>query len=102
MIISDLDKAIKSLNARSNVSDIEPDRLAEFALSGEEEDLVKTHQPYRALIVYGTLAPGKPNYKVVEHIDGQWKKATFKGRLENKGWGADLGFFGYAPADDDE
>ena len=94
-----IDSVIKSLNERKTVQAILPDNLADFALSPEEESLIKSHKPYQALIIYGSLAPGRPNHKVVEPIKGEWKAAVIKGRLEEKGWGAEMGFFGFAPAD---
>lgn len=48
------------------------------------------------LFVYGTLAPNRPNAHILEKIDssGLWSKAKIYGRLEQKGWGADVGFPG--------
>ena len=54
--------------------------------------------PESALIVYGTLAPNKPNHSVVEHIRGTWHKGKVRGKLVNKGWGAQTGHAGYVPA----
>jgi gamma-glutamylcyclotransferase (GGCT)/AIG2-like uncharacterized protein YtfP len=31
----------------------------------------------------------------VEHIQGVWKKAKIQGKVERKGWGAELGFPGF-------
>lgn len=31
------------------------------------------------LFVYGTLAPGRENFAVVESIEGQWEEASVKG-----------------------
>ena len=46
------------------------------------------------LFVYGTLCPGKPNAHVLEAIGGKWIKASVMGRLEQRGWGAKMGFAG--------
>ena len=48
------------------------------------------------LFVYGTLAPNCPNAHILEKIDssGLWRKAEIYGVLEQKGWGADVGFPG--------
>ena len=46
------------------------------------------------LFVYGTLCPGKPNAHVLETIGGKWIKASVTGRLEQRGWGAKMGFAG--------
>ena len=64
-------------------------------LSEEEEDVISTYEPEKKLIIYGSLAPNRPNHVKIEHIIGEWHKGTVMGHLENKGWGADLGFGGY-------
>lgn len=46
------------------------------------------------LFVYGTLAPGRPNEHVLAALGGTWTPATVKGRLEQQGWGAGMGFPG--------
>ena len=56
------------------------------------------NQPEKNLIVYGTLAPNCPNHSVIEHIEGTWHKGTVKGKLENGGWGAELGYYGFKPS----
>ncbi len=43
----------------------------------------------------GTLAPNRPNHHIVEDIQGKWLQGIIKGKLENKGWGADLGHYGF-------
>lgn len=50
--------------------------------------------PSQRLFVYGTLAPGRPNEHVLADLDGSWEPATITGRLEERGWGAALGFPG--------
>lgn len=54
------------------------------------------------LFVYGTLAPGRSNHDVLEHVPGTWQKATLTGRLINEGWGAEQGCPGIIPAVDGE
>ena len=44
------------------------------------------------LFVYGTLAPGQPNEKVLTQIGGKWKRAYIKGTLKSQGWGSILGY----------
>ena len=44
------------------------------------------------LFVYGTLAPGRPNEKVLADVPGRWQPATVRGELLQQGWGVDLGF----------
>jgi len=53
-------------------------------------------------VVYGSLAPGKKNYRFIEHLKGVWKTGNVYGRLEQKGWGAKLGFPGFKKSDDPE
>lgn len=92
MSYEELDSAIRQLNERKNVRAILPDNLAQFALAPDEESLIKAYRPYRALITYGSLAPGKPNHKVVEGIRGEWKKAAVAGRLKRNA-GEPIWFF---------
>ena len=40
-----------------------------------------------------------PNHSVVEHIKGNWQCGIVKGTLENKGWGADMGYYGFRQTD---
>ncbi len=54
------------------------------------------------LFVYGTLAPGRKNHHVLASITGVWQAATVRGRLLEEGWGAQLGYPGFVPADDGE
>ena len=44
------------------------------------------------LFVYGTLAPGRPNEHILQHLQGSWQPAIVIGSLQNKGWGAELGY----------
>jgi len=54
------------------------------------------------LFVYGTLAPGRVNHRVIEHIPGTWEKAILKGKLIDAGWGSSLGYPGVIPTTDGE
>ena len=49
------------------------------------------------LAVYGTLAPGKPNYPVVAPLGGEWTEGLIEGDLLAQGWAADLGYPGFRP-----
>lgn len=89
---------IESLNSKPAVSAITINNLDDFDLSEQEKDLIRTYLPEKALIIYGTLAPGKPNHSKIQHINGKWEKAVVWGKLENKGWGAELGFYGFMHA----
>jgi gamma-glutamylcyclotransferase (GGCT)/AIG2-like uncharacterized protein YtfP len=46
------------------------------------------------LVVYGTLAPGRPNHSQLEVLDGRWSPGKLRGRLVDAGWGASLGYPG--------
>ena len=52
------------------------------------------------LFVYGTLAPGRANYEVLEEIPGSWEPATLTGILLEEGWGAAMGCPGIVPSAD--
>lgn len=52
------------------------------------------------LFVYGTLAPGRPNHKVLKDVPGTWEPAVLKGTLIKEGWGAKMGCPGIVPSDD--
>ena len=49
------------------------------------------------LAVYGTLAPGRPNYHVLEPFGGKWADGVVEGDLLQEGWGAALGYPGFRP-----
>ena len=51
-------------------------------------------------IAYGSLVPGKKNHHFIEHLKGVWKTGIVYGRLEQKGWGAKMGFPGYKKSGD--
>ena len=44
------------------------------------------------LFVYGTLAPDQPNQHVLSQIGGKWVPASVRGRLQEAGWGAEIGY----------
>ncbi len=46
------------------------------------------------LFVYGTLGPGRPNEHVLAGLGGSWLEATITGTLQQKGWGAEMGYPG--------
>ena len=51
----------------------------------------------RALAVYGTLAPGRPNHHVVAPLGGEWTEGVVEGELSPEGWGATLGYPAFRP-----
>ncbi|RVT95074.1 gamma-glutamylcyclotransferase [Sphingomonas crocodyli] len=44
------------------------------------------------LAVYGTLAPGRANHHELADLRGTWRGGIVRGRLVQKGWGADFGY----------
>ena len=44
------------------------------------------------LATYGTLAPGRPNHRHLSDLRGEWSIGTVRGKLVDKGWGAELGY----------
>ena len=46
------------------------------------------------LFVYGTLAPGHPNERVLAQVSGSWEPAVVRGKLLEEGWGAAVGYPG--------
>ena len=54
------------------------------------------------LFVYGTLGPGRPNEHLLTDIGGTWTDATVRGSLQQKGWGAEMGYPGIVIDNDGE
>jgi gamma-glutamylcyclotransferase (GGCT)/AIG2-like uncharacterized protein YtfP len=52
------------------------------------------------LATYGTLMPGRRNHHQLAGLRGRWVAGTVRGRLVQRGWGADLGYPALAPAAD--
>lgn len=44
------------------------------------------------LATYGSLAPGRPNHRQLDGLDGDWSRGRVHGRLVDAGWGAALGY----------
>ena len=40
-----------------------------------------------SLFVYGTLAPGERNAHIMDGMDGDWQKASTRGKRFKDGWG---------------
>lgn len=74
---------------------IESGNVEDMDLTELEKTFIKTYSPEKSLIVYGTLAPNAPNHSVIEHVKGKWHQGIVRGKLENKGWGAELGYYGF-------
>ncbi|HEX9726969.1 MAG TPA: gamma-glutamylcyclotransferase [Gemmatimonadales bacterium] len=74
--------------------------LAYKKVLGREVDLLDCHElsgphpvPTR-LAVYGSLAPGAANHRVVASLRGSWEQGSVYGRLHPEGWGMTYGFPG--------
>ena len=98
----ELDSIIEELNKVKPVSNRELNDPDDSRFTEIEKDFFKKFKPEYSLIIYGSLAPNGPNHSVIEHIKGEYKKAKVKGKLENKGWGAELGFLGFRHASIEE
>lgn len=97
-----IDKIIEGLNKKKNITNIGSANFQDTDLTEVEKAFIKTYNPEKSFIVYGTLAPNAPNHSVVEHINGNWQQGTIRGGLEKKGWGADLGYHGFTPTNNKE
>lgn len=66
------------------------------AIDGErarlERQIEVEYRASRKLAVYGSLAPGRSNHRVVARLEGRWTEAQVHGDLLDRGWGAGLGF----------
>lgn len=71
--------------------------FAELKNSLEEEQLHELFNCNENLAVYGTLAPGRENYHIVEHLGGEWTDGLIEGDLQQTGWGATLGYPAFRP-----
>ena len=90
-----IDELITSLNSRKGVFTDRFGNLSYPDLTREEQELFTQYRPEHHFIIYGSLAPGSPNHNFVRNIPGEWKQGFVYGKLENKGWGADMGYKGY-------
>jgi gamma-glutamylcyclotransferase (GGCT)/AIG2-like uncharacterized protein YtfP len=86
---------LAALNLHPHLSQVGLVPLAELAFTEAEQAFLQTHRPEQVLVVYGTLAPGRPNYHIMEPVGGQWRNGRIKGLLAQQGWGADLGYPGF-------
>ena len=94
----EIEKIIEDLNKRAVSAGMNPDDVTGAELTESEKTFLRNYEPGKALIIYGSLASGQPNHSVVEHIRGKWKTGIVRGKLEKKGWGADLGYYAFRPA----
>ncbi|HJU66254.1 MAG TPA: gamma-glutamylcyclotransferase [Gemmatimonadaceae bacterium] len=57
-----------------------------------EEVLDQIFRASRTLAVYGSLAPGRENHQVVQHLGGDWSQGEVEGERYDAGWGAPHGY----------
>ena len=98
----EIEKRIEELNEKLMLKGVGLDKLDNKDLTEVQIAFIKTFSPEKVFIVYGTLAPNRPNHYKIEHIQGKWREGTIKGKLENKGWGAELGYYGFKHCTEDE
>jgi gamma-glutamylcyclotransferase (GGCT)/AIG2-like uncharacterized protein YtfP len=96
----ELDTIVENLNKKMTSQGVDIDNLDD--LTEVEKDFIEKYTPQQSLIVYGTLAPNRPNHSKIEHIKGEWHKGIVKGKLVKEGWGAALGYFGFKNAPPEE
>lgn len=67
-------------------------------MSGESGDGPVDEGPETRLAVYGSLAPGEANHRVLEPLSGRWLDGgRVRGVLHERGWGAGRGYPGLEP-----
>jgi gamma-glutamylcyclotransferase (GGCT)/AIG2-like uncharacterized protein YtfP len=65
------------------------DPMAQDLLEGAIDALFSVS---KRLIVYGSLAPGGPNHRLVGGLGGEWTKGWVTGELLERGWSAAMGY----------
>jgi len=74
--------------------------LIASANSGDADsasELEKRFNTSETLAVYGSLAPGRSNYHIVEPLGGEWSDGFIEGDLFQTGWGAAQGYWAFRP-----
>ncbi|UFH52409.1 gamma-glutamylcyclotransferase [Spirosoma sp. KNUC1025] len=91
----ELDTLVKELNKKIISKGVGLEKLNNNDLTEVERDFVEKYKPEKAIIIYGSLAPNRPNHSKIEHINGKWLKGIVKGTLVNEGWGAKMGYYAF-------
>ena len=76
------------------------EQLIDAANAGDNtaaSELEKRFSTSETLAVYGSLAPGRSNYHIVEPLGGEWSDGLVEGDLFQTGWGAALGYWAMRP-----
>ena len=98
----ELDTIIEGLNKKMASQGVSLDQVDNNDLTAVERAFIEKYEPKKSIIIYGTLAPNRPNHSKIEHIKGKRVKGIVKGKLVKEGWGAELGYFGFKHAHLDE
>ncbi|WP_241258554.1 gamma-glutamylcyclotransferase [Flavobacterium sp. Sr18] len=91
----EIDTLITDLNIIITSQGKGVDKIDKEDLTVAEEQFLNEYEPQKSIIIYGTLAPNRPNHSKIEHINGKWIKGVVKGKLVKEGWGAELGYYGF-------
>ena len=91
----EIDELITDLNKIITSQGKGVDKIDKEDLTVAEEQFLNEYEPQQSIIIYGTLAPNRPNHSKIEHINGKWIKGVVKGKLVKEGWGAELGYYGF-------
>jgi gamma-glutamylcyclotransferase (GGCT)/AIG2-like uncharacterized protein YtfP len=76
------------------------EQLIDAANAGDNtaaSELEKRFSTSETLAVYGSLAPGRSNYHIVEPLGGEWSDGLVEGDLFQTGWCAALGYWAMRP-----
>lgn len=98
----EIDTLIKDLNVIITSQGKGVDKIDKVDLTVAEKQFLNEYKPQKSIIIYGTLAPNRPNHSKIEHINGKWIKGVVKGKLVKEGWGAELGYYGFKHSSIDE
>jgi gamma-glutamylcyclotransferase (GGCT)/AIG2-like uncharacterized protein YtfP len=98
----EIDTLIKDLNIIITSQGKGVDKIDKADLTVAEEQFLNEYKPQKSIIIYGTLAPNRPNHSKIEHINGKWIKGVVKGKLVKEGWGAEMGYYGFKHSSIDE
>jgi gamma-glutamylcyclotransferase (GGCT)/AIG2-like uncharacterized protein YtfP len=98
----EIDIIIKELNEKITSQSVSLEKLRYNDFTEIERTFIEKYKPGKYFVIYGTLAPKRPNHSKIEHINGKWMKGIVKGKLTNEGWGAELGYFGFKHSHIDE
>ena len=98
----EIDTLIKKLNIIITSQGKGVEKIDKVYLTVDEEQFLREYNPQKSIIIYGTLAPNRPNHSKIEHINGKWIKGVVKGKLVKEGWGAELGYYGFKHSSIDE